>query len=226
MPLSIAVLVSGSGSNLQSLIEHIERGVLDAKITTVISNVPDAYGLIRAQNHNIPSRVVSHRDFPEREGFDEKLAQAVRESGAQAVVLAGFMRILTPTFLDAFPNRVINIHPAILPSFPGIHGQHQAADYGVRIAGCTVHLVDHKVDHGPIIIQAALPVRQQEDGDSLAGRILELEHRILPQAVQWLATGRLFIQGRQVRIAPAEVDPAEDGGCGNFLISPPLEQGF
>jgi phosphoribosylglycinamide formyltransferase 1 len=157
MSLPIAVLVSGGGSNLQSLIDHVERGSLDARIVLVVSNKPGAYGLKRAERHNIPRVVIAHADYPGREEFDRELVRLIHEAGAEAVVLAGFMRILTPTFLRSFPQRVLNIHPALLPSFPGIHGQAQAVEHGVRLSGCTVHFVDEEVDHGPIIIQAAVP---------------------------------------------------------------------
>jgi phosphoribosylglycinamide formyltransferase 1 len=225
MPMPIAVLVSGGGSNLQSLIDHIERGILDAGIVQVISNNPKAYGLERARNHGIPATVVPNADFPRREDFDRELVRVITESGARAVILAGFMRILSPGFLRSFPHQVINIHPAILPSFPGVHGQAQAVGYGVRLSGCTVHFVDEEVDHGPIIIQAAVPVMESDDADRLGERILRLEHRILPQAVQWFAKGRLSFEGRKVRLAGAGQDAAtpSDVPC---LVHPPLEVGF
>jgi phosphoribosylglycinamide formyltransferase 1 len=223
--LPIAVLVSGGGSNLQSLIDHVERGSLDARIVLVVSNKPGAYGLKRAERHNIPRVVVAHADYPGREAFDRELVRLIHEAGAEAVVLAGFMRILTPTFLRSFPQRVLNIHPALLPSFPGVHGQAQAVEHGVRLSGCTVHFVDEEVDHGPIIIQAAVPVLEEDDEDSLGGRILSLEHRILPQAVQWLAQKRLKIEGRKVRLGSIGKPrcTGEDFPC---LVQPPLEPGF
>jgi phosphoribosylglycinamide formyltransferase 1 len=223
--LPIAVLVSGGGSNLQSLIDHVERGSLDARIVLVVSNKPGAYGLKRAERHNIPRVVVAHADYPGREAFDRELVRLIHEAGAEAVVLAGFMRILTPTFLRSFPQRVLNIHPALLPSFPGVHGQAQAVEHGVRLSGCTVHFVDEEVDHGPIIIQAAVPVLEEDDEDSLGGRILRLEHRILPQAVQWLAQKRLKVEGRKVLLGSIgkPCSTAEDFPC---LVQPPLEPGF
>jgi phosphoribosylglycinamide formyltransferase-1 len=228
MALPIAVLVSGSGSNLQSIIDRIEAGVLDAEIVTVIANKPDAYGLERARRHNIPDVCIEHAQYPTREAFDAEMARAIRAAGAQTVVLAGFMRLLTPDFLNAFPGRVLNIHPALLPSFPGVHGQGDAAAYGVRISGCTVHFVTEEMDSGPVIIQAAVPAHPDDDGDSLGGRILALEHRIYPQAVQWMAQGRLSVEGRQVRLAPPGDGPAAQAadlpdGC---LVNPPLEAGF
>lgn len=223
MALPIAVLLSGSGSNLQAIIDRIEAGVLDARITLVLSNKPDAYGLTRAKNHNIPHLCLEHAKFPDRAAFDTAMVRAIRESGTQTVVLAGFMRMLTPGFLAAFPGRVVNIHPALLPSFPGVHGQRDAADYGVTLAGCTVHFVDEIMDHGPVIIQAAVPAYPEDDGDTLGARILKFEHRIYSQAIQWLAAGRLRIEGRKVKVAGAPVGKAVvDGG----IVNPPLEEGF
>ncbi|MCM0754761.1 phosphoribosylglycinamide formyltransferase [Desulfovibrio aminophilus] len=226
MPLSLAVLVSGGGSNLQSLIDRIEQGVLDAEIKLVVSNKPEAYGLVRASEHGIPTRVVAHADHPSREAFDTEVLRAIEAHQAEAVILAGFMRILTPGFVQSFPRRLLNIHPALLPSFPGAHGQRDAADYGVRISGCTVHFVDEIMDHGPVIIQAAVPAEPGEGGDALAARILRLEHRIFPQAVQWLAEGRLGMEDRHVRLAPAKRPLADLSDLGPCLVNPPLEQGF
>lgn len=226
MPLSLAVLVSGSGSNLQSLIDRIEQGVLDAEIKVVLSNNPGAYGLTRASTHGIPSRALAHTEYASREAFDADLLRIIEAHHAEAVLLAGFMRILTPAFVQSFPGKLLNIHPALLPSFPGVHGQRDAAEYGVRISGCTVHVVDEAMDHGPIIIQAAVPAEPGEGGESLGARILKLEHRIYPQAVQWLAEGRLHIEGRQVRLAPAGRPPADLSGLPPCLVHPPLEQGF
>ncbi len=228
MTLDLAVVVSGGGSNLQSIIDAIEDGRLDAKIRVVLSNNPDAYGLERARKHGIPAVGKDHNAFPSREMFDEFLMAEVNDSGADTVALAGFMRLVTPGFLEAFPQRVINIHPALLPSFPGVHGQRDAADYGVRISGCTVHFVDEKVDHGPVIIQAAVPAQSDDDGSSLGKRILALEHRIYPQALQWLAQDRLRIEGRQVILnGQDELDEADFAPVnGAYLVYPPLEKGF
>ncbi len=227
MTLDLAVLVSGSGSNLQSVIDKVESGALDARIRLVLANKPDAYGLERARKHGIPAVCLEHKSFPVREEFDAEMVRLIRAHGADTVAMAGFMRMVTPVFLGAFPGRVVNIHPALLPSFPGVHGQRDAADYGVRFSGCTVHFVDEKMDHGPVIIQAVVPAYTQDDGDTLGGRILALEHRIYPQALQWLASGRLSIKGRKVELAPssaslsARVAPAPD--C---MVNPPLESGF
>ncbi|WFS62193.1 phosphoribosylglycinamide formyltransferase [Pseudodesulfovibrio thermohalotolerans] len=234
MAMPIAVLVSGGGSNLQSIIDRIEAGALDAEIKVVVSNREDAYGLTRARNHNIPTRVLLHTDFDSRESFDEELVRVLRESGvngAGAVVMAGFMRIVTPVFLEPFRGRVINIHPALLPSFPGVHGQDDAAEYGVKISGCTVHFVDEQMDHGPVIVQAAVPCQPGEDGDELGARILKLEHRIYPQALQWLAEGRLETRGRIVHLKPgerklADASASDMGVETQALVWPPLEEGF
>ena len=234
MPMPIAVLVSGSGSNLQSIIDRIEAGMLDAEIKVVVSNKADALGLARARKHHIPTRVLLHTDFPSREAFDEEMVRAIRESGVNetgAVVMAGFMRIVTPVFLEPFRGRVLNIHPALLPSFPGVHGPGDAADYGVRISGCTVHFVDEQMDHGPVVIQAAVPCQPGEGGDALSARILGLEHRIYPQALQWLAEGRLETRGRIVHLKPAIRNQAVQPSAGvkddtRALVWPPLEDGF
>ncbi|HPJ97176.1 MAG TPA: phosphoribosylglycinamide formyltransferase [Syntrophales bacterium] len=198
--LPIGVLASGSGSNLQSIIDHIEQGRLDAEIRVVISNNPDAYALTRAKKHGIPFVIVRRQEFPDRETFDGQMAETLVSFGVELVVMAGFMRVLSPQFLKAFPQRVVNIHPALLPSFPGLHGQQQAFNYGVKFSGCTVHFADDSVDSGPIIIQAVVPVLETDTEDSLAGRILREEHRIYPQAIQFYAEGRIVIHNRQVKI--------------------------
>ena len=224
MTLPIAVLVSGSGSNLQATIDRIEAGVLEAKIVLVLSNKPDAYGLERAKNHNLPHICIPHAKYPDRLKFDQAMIRAIQDAGAQAVVLAGFMRMLSGEFLSAFQGRVINIHPALLPSFAGVFGQRDAADYGVTVSGCTVHFVDEIMDHGPVIMQAVVPAYPDDDEQSLGNRILKFEHRVLPQAIQWLATGRVRLEGRKVRILPAKVPLAQVLDCA--LVNPPLEQGF
>lgn len=196
----IAVLVSGSGSNLQAIIDASERREIPCRVALVISNKEDAYGLVRAAKHGIPTEVVRHRDFPTREAFDARLVETIRASGAELVCLAGFMRILTPVFVGAFPNRILNIHPALLPSFPGTHGPKQALDYGVRFTGCTVHYLDEGVDTGPVVVQAVVPVYDDDTEDSLAARILVQEHRIYPMAIRLHFQGKLRIEGRRVRI--------------------------
>ena len=196
--LKLGVLISGNGSNLQSIIDHIENGSLNAVIKIVVSNTAEAFGLRRAKKHGIPFSILENKNFKRKEDFDQELIRILQDRGVDLVVLAGFMRILTPTFLRAFPQRVMNIHPALLPSFPGLHAQKQAFDYGVKISGCTVHFVDEGVDTGPIIIQAAVPVLDDDTDETLAARILKEEHRIYPQAIQWFAEGKLDIRGRKV----------------------------
>lgn len=199
-PLKLGILISGSGSNLQSIIDNIEKGKLNAAIGVVVSNNAGAFGLTRAQKHNLPVAVLNHGDFKSREDFDTELVRVLKHNGVNLVVLAGFMRILTPVFLKAFPQKIINIHPALLPSFPGTHGQKDAFEYGVKFSGCTVHFVDEGVDTGPIIIQSIVPVMQDDTSESLAARILKEEHRIYPQAIQFFAEGRIKIMGRKVYI--------------------------
>ncbi len=194
----IAVLVSGSGSNLQAIIDASERGEIPCRVGLVVSNKSDAYGLVRANNHGIPTEVISHKDFASREEFDTRLVEILRKSGAELICLAGFMRVLTPVFVRAFPNRILNIHPALLPSFPGTHGPRQALDYGVRFSGCTVHFLDEGVDTGPIVVQAVVPVYDGDTEETLAARILVQEHRIYPMAIRLFFQGRLRIEGRRV----------------------------
>ncbi|WP_419781300.1 phosphoribosylglycinamide formyltransferase [Maridesulfovibrio sp.] len=224
MSLPIAVLISGGGSNLQSIIEKMEDNVLDVDIRMVLSNKAGAYGLKRAEAYGIPTASLSHKDYSSREEFDAEMVRILKDAGVEAVVMAGFMRIITPVFLNAFPGKIINIHPAILPSFPGVDGQGDAAAYGVQLAGCTVHFVDEKMDHGAVIIQAAVPAYPGEDVDELRERILTQEHRILPQATQWLADGRISVEDRFVRLAEADVELAPTDG--KSLVNPPLEKGF
>lgn len=229
MTFPLAVLVSGGGSNLQSILDKIDSGALPASVRVVLSNKPGAYGLERARSRGIPTWSRAHAEFPSRLAFDQEMVRVIGEHGVNAgtgaVVLAGFMRMLTPEFLRAFPQRVVNIHPALLPSFPGTHGAKDAADYGVRLAGCSVHFVDEIMDHGPVILQAAVPALAGEGGDALAARILRLEHCIYPQALAWLAQGRISLSGRHVR-----VDGAAAASLGQadmpYLASPGLEAGF
>lgn len=196
--IDIGVLVSGSGSNLQSLIDHVEDGTLDARIKIVISNNPNAYALERCRKHSIPATVIDHHEFRSREEFDCKTIEILKSSDVELVVLAGFMRVLSSEFTKAFPLRIMNIHPALLPSFPGTHVQQKAIEYGARFSGCTVHFVDEGVDSGPILIQAVVPVYDDDTADTLAARILREEHRIYPQAIQYYADGKFQIDGRKV----------------------------
>ena len=205
--MKLGVLISGSGSNLQSIIDNIENGALQATIKIVISNKPDAFGLTRAQKHGLPVAVLKHQDFKTRADFDAELVKILKDNGVDLVVLAGFMRVLTPLFLRAFPHKVINIHPALLPSFPGTSGQKDAFEYGVKFSGCTIHFVDEGVDTGPIIIQSVVPVFQSDTKETLAARILKEEHRIYPRAIQFFAEGKIEITGRRVQIKDVEESP-------------------
>jgi phosphoribosylglycinamide formyltransferase-1 len=192
MTVPIAVLASGSGSNLQAL---IDAELAPAKIAVVIVNVPNARAIERARARDLPVVVLDHKAYADREGFDRALVRELTARGVEWVVLAGFMRILSRVVLDVFPNRVVNIHPALLPSFPGTHAQRQAIQAGVKISGCTVHLVDEGTDTGPILAQAAVPVLPDDDEAKLGARILGEEHRLYAQVVRALAEGRLRLSG-------------------------------
>jgi phosphoribosylglycinamide formyltransferase-1 len=219
--LRLGVLVSGGGTNLQSIIDTCESGKVDAEVAVVISNRADAYALERARRHRIPAVHVrvGATDSPEYYAADEQHVALLREHSVGLVCMAGYLRKAGPGLLSAFPGAVMNIHPALLPAFPGVEVQWKAVEYGVRISGCTVHFADEEFDHGPIIIQAAVPVADTDDGDALAKRILRHEHRIYPQAIQWFAQGRLRIEGRHVRVEGAALGAWSDGA----LISPALE---
>lgn len=199
-PLALGVLISGGGTNLQAIINAIERGELPACIRLVISNRADAYGLVRARNHKLPTAVVPHTDFSSREDFDRRMLELLKQHGIELVILAGFMRLLSSAFVRAFPQRILNIHPALLPAFPGLHAPRQALEYGVRIAGATVHLVDEEMDRGPIVMQAAVPVYGDDTEARLRARILRQEHRIYPAAIKLFAEGRVRIADRTVRL--------------------------
>ncbi|QSV45246.1 phosphoribosylglycinamide formyltransferase [Geobacter benzoatilyticus] len=201
--LKIGVLVSGNGSNLQAIIDRIEDGTLQAKVVCVISNKADAFALERAKRHGIPTHILDHRAHASREAYDVALVDLLRSHGVRLVVLAGFMRIVTRVILEAFPNAVMNIHPALLPAFPGLHAQKQALTYGVKVSGCTVHLVDEGTDTGPIIMQATVPVHDDDSEDSLSARIQKEEHRAYPEAIRLFAERRLTINGRKVIIEPS-----------------------
>lgn len=198
--LKLGVLISGNGSNLQSIIDHIEKDSLKAIIKIVISNNPEAYGITRAKKHGIPVVVLKNGEFKNKEEFDLELIRILKNNCVDLVILAGFMRIITPTLLKAFPHKIMNIHPALLPSFPGIHGQKQAFEYGVKLSGCTVHFVDEGVDTGPIIMQKAVQVFDDDTEETLAARILKEEHKIYPRAIQFFAEGKIELNGRKVRI--------------------------
>ncbi len=185
--LELGVLVSGSGTNLQAILDAVAGGELDARVRIVVSNKPGVLALERAERAGVPSLVIRHQDFGTREDFDHELVSALQGAGARLVVLAGFMRVLTPGFLRAFPGRVVNIHPSLLPSFPGVRAQAQALAHGVKVTGCTVHFVDEGVDTGPIIAQRAVPVLDADTATTLTTRILEQEHSLLVEALRRLA---------------------------------------
>jgi phosphoribosylglycinamide formyltransferase-1 len=209
-PLAIGVLLSGSGTNLQALIDAIAAGRLNARIAIVVSNVPDALGLERARRHGLTAIALPHRDAPSRKAYDERLVDVLRAHRVELVVLAGFMRLVTPVLLAAFPNRVLNIHPALLPAFPGLHAERQALAHGARITGVTVHFVDEETDHGPILAQAAIPILPGDTEEQLHARVQRQEHRLYPYAIQLIAEGRVRIDGRRVEIAgaPSATDAA------------------
>lgn len=200
--LRLAVLGSGAGTNMQSILEAIEGGTLDAEVVLVLTDVADAPIIERARRHNIPARFLSAAPYKTKlEGpAEEAYIQAIREAGADTVVLAGFMRIVKPGLLATFPGRVLNIHPALLPAFPGLHSWKQALDYGCKVAGCTVHFVDAGTDSGPIIVQRTVPILEGDTPETLHARIQVQEHLAYPEALRLLATDRLSIQGRTVVI--------------------------
>ncbi len=189
--LKLGVLVSGNGSNLQAILDAVQQRALPVRVNLVVSNQPGVQALARAIAANVPIRCIPHRDFPTREAFDAELARALKKADVEWVVLAGFMRLLTPGFLDQFPNRVLNIHPALLPAFPGVNAIGQALRHGVKLTGCTVHLVDRGVDSGPILAQAAVPVLSEDTEDSLAQRVHGAEHALYVDTLRRLATGEL-----------------------------------
>jgi len=198
--INIGVLASGRGTNLQAIIEAVEEGKIEGKISIVVSDNPDAYALKRAKQHNIETQYIDFKSFKNREDYDKKVVECLKEKKIDLVVLAGYMRILSPYFIRTHKNKIMNIHPALLPSFPGLHAQRQAVEYGVKVSGCTVHFVDEGVDSGPIILQKAVEVKDNDTEESLAERILKEEHQIYPQAIQLFCRGRLIIKGRRVFI--------------------------
>lgn len=193
-PFVLGVLVSGSGTNLQAVLDAIEAGTLVAKVGVVVSNVATAKALDRAKAARVPAIVVDHKAFSSRAAFDAAVVEVLQAHRIDCVVLAGFMRIVTATILEAFPNRVVNVHPALLPAFPGVRAQRQALDYGVTVSGCTVHFVDAGTDTGPIIAQSSVPVLDDDDEASLTARILTKEHELLPRVLQWLVEGRVAVE--------------------------------
>jgi len=201
--LRVGVLASGGGTDLQSIIDASEKGMIDAEVVVVISDNKDAFALKRAEKYNIKSFFVDPQG-KNIEEHEKKVDTILEDNDVELVVGAGYMRILTHSFVKKWYGRLINIHPALLPSFKGTNGQGDALDYGAKISGCTTHFMDEKTDHGPIILQAAVRVLNGDDRDKLASRILEVEHQILPRTVQLFAEGRLKIEGRSVRILPGD----------------------
>ena len=215
--LRIGILASGGGSNLQSIIDRCQDGSVDAEIAVVICNNPGAGALDRAEQAGIAHLCIDHRQFADRQDFDQSVVTALKDANVELVILAGFMRIISGVFLKAFPQRIINIHPALLPAFPGLHVQKKALEYGARFSGCTVHFVDDGVDTGQIIIQAVVPILDNDTEESLSARILEQEHKIYPQAIQLIAEDRLRITGRRVLVNTPENPDLQP------IINPPLD---
>ena len=197
----VGVLASGRGTDFQSLVDARKRGDLDVDLAVLVCNLPGAAVLDRAKAANVPAVVIDHRPYgKDREGFEREVLKILREKRVELVVFAGFMRLVSAAFIRAFPNRIINIHPSLLPAFPGAHAHRDAIAAGVKVSGCTIHFVDASVDGGPIILQKAVPILEDDTEDSLAARILEQEHILLPLAVRLFAEGRLHVEGRCVRI--------------------------
>ncbi|OGW38075.1 MAG: phosphoribosylglycinamide formyltransferase [Nitrospirae bacterium RBG_13_39_12] len=213
--LRIGVLASGRGSNFQSIIDAIKSGKLDAEIALLITDNTSALAIDKAKKHAIEYLAIRPEECTTKDNYFEKIAEELKKRNVGLVVLAGFMRIVRKPLIDAFPNMIMNIHPALLPAFPGLHGQRQALEYGVRISGCTVHFVDEGMDTGPVIIQAAVPVFQDDTEESLADRILKLEHKIYPEAIKLFSEGRIEVEERKVRIKgfiPSDIS----------IVNPPL----
>jgi phosphoribosylglycinamide formyltransferase-1 len=197
----IGVLSSGRGSNLQAIIDAVERGFIpNSRIVVVISDKADAYSLERASKHGIEPLFMDPKLSKDRQEYDGKMAEELKKRKVDLVLLAGYMRIVTPALINEYKDRIMNIHPALLPCFPGLHSQRQALEWGVKVTGCTVHFVDAEVDHGPIIIQAAVAVIEGDTEETLSQRILRQEHLVYPQAVKWFAEGKLTLQGRNVKV--------------------------
>lgn len=197
-PARLAVLLSGRGSNFLALNAAIDRGEVPARIVLVASNIPEAPGLERARELGLPALAIPHRGEPSRRAHDEKMVAALREAGAEWVCLAGYMRILTPAFVAAFPRRILNVHPSLLPAFPGLDAQRQALRHGVKATGCTVHLVDNGLDSGPIVVQRTVQVLDSDTESTLSARILKAEHQAYPEALRRLLTERWAIEGRRL----------------------------
>ena len=200
MSRTLGVLISGRGSNLQAILDAIAEGRLDARVSIVVSNQADAQGLERAEKAGVPTAVLSHEDYDSREAFDEAVLARLKKHDVDVVCLAGFMRILSPVLVRAFSNRVLNIHPSLLPAFVGLHAQRQAVEHGAKVSGCTVHLVDEELDHGPILLQAPVAVEERDSEESLSARILVQEHKLYPEAIQLILDGKVRVDGRRALI--------------------------
>lgn len=214
---AIGVLISGGGTNLQALVDACRAGVIPGRIALVVSDQPGAFGLQRAEKAGIPTRILPRREFPGPAAHDQAILAALEEAGVVLVCLAGYMRILSDEFVRHFRGRLLNIHPSLLPAFPGLHVQRRAIEAGVRFSGATVHFVVEAVDAGPIVLQAVVPILQDDTEDTLARRILAQEHRIYPQAVRWFLQGRLTVTAGRVVIREADETP------GAALVQPPLD---
>lgn len=199
-PGRIGVLISGRGSNLKSILDACNSGIIRAQVVLVVSNRADAGGLLYAKQSGIEAVVLSHKQYPVREDYDARIVRELQDRNVDLVCLAGFMRLLSPAFIRAFPGRIMNIHPALLPAFPGLHAHKQAVDYGVKITGCTVHFVDEGLDSGPIILQKTIEVKPGDTEDSLSDRMLPLEHQTYVEAIRLFFENRLKIEGRKVVI--------------------------
>ncbi|MDR1396577.1 MAG: phosphoribosylglycinamide formyltransferase [Desulfarculales bacterium] len=226
--MNIAALASGAGTNVSAILAAIRRKQLDARLALVLSNNPDAPVLKTAEEEGLAVWSREHKKFADRGAYDREMLAAIRKSGAETIVLAGYMRLLSPFLVRAFPGRILNVHPALLPSFPGMRGVGEALSSGARLTGATVHFVEETPDSGPIIIQAALPISSEDSENDLLRRIHALEHRIYPQALQWLAEGRLKIENRRTRLLPGKKFSGEAVSCGRddlgaWLVSPGLE---
>lgn len=214
--LKLGVMASGRGSNFQSIIDSIKTGYLKAEVKLLITDNPDAFAIKRAQENGIEHLLMKPSDYASKDEYYSRVAEEFKRRDVELVVLAGFMRVVGKPLIDAYPMRIMNIHPAILPSFPGLHGQKQAVDYGVKVSGCTVHFVDGGVDTGPIIIQAVVPAYHDDTEESLSERILKQEHRIFPYAIKLFSEGRLRVEGRKV-VVDAPRDELQ------LIINPPIQ---
>jgi len=215
--INVGVLASGRGSNLQAIIDSIHNNTLDAEVRVVICDVESAYALERARKNNIRDIFLDPKSFASKKEFEDEIIRLLRENQVELVCLAGFMRVLSSHLVGAFKDRILNIHPSLLPSFPGLHVQKKALEYGVRFSGCSVHFVDEGVDTGPIIIQAVVPVFDHDTEESLSERILEQEHKIYSRAIQLIAEKRVVREGRRVLVKDFQEQ-------GLFIINPPLDE--